>query len=407
MDQNIDYIGEYKGETYVKLQYNNDLTLTHNITRDTFRANDILKCLGSTKDLHNWLRLNATQEILEDIINDPPKDQTVKIPFGKNDLVYTMKGGDQRSLSGTYIHKILIYSIAQWASPVYSRKILNFLDKYFDNQRKKEYYKEFEEQHKELIIENNELKNTQEAKIKELQETNDKLIIENNELKIKQEAKIKELQEINNVLISENKEKDRIINEYITDLKGCKSYVLDMIKEIYGSVGVNELKKRCDDYCPVDKPDKYVAIVFSGIDLLTDKVNMYKNSIRLAASYIKPVKDLIVAQGVTDYRIIFWIDKHRNCKGYFYIRSFCGLKENLHGSKYKPGRDKIIYERCVSCAINCYRAIELKISKFMIGPKIRKFWIRSENIDKIVKLMDLATVDIVRNINEAQEALRI
>lgn len=407
MDQNIDYIGEYKGETYVKLQYNNDLTLTHNITRDTFRANDILKCLGSTKDLHNWLRLNTTQEILEDIINDPPKDQTVKIPFGKNDLVYTMKGGDQRSLSGTYIHKILIYSIAQWASPVYSRKILNFLDKYFDNQRKKEYYKEFEEQHKELIIENNELKNTQEAKIKELQETNDKLIIENNELKIKQEAKIKELQEINNVLISENKEKDRIINEYITDLKGCKSYVLDMIKEIYGSVGVNELKKRCDDYCPVDKPDKYVAIVFSGIDLLTDKVNMYKNSIRLAASYIKPVKDLIVAQGVTDYRIIFWIDKHRNCKGYFYIRSFCGLKENLHGSKYKPGRDKIIYERCVSCAINCYRAIELKISKFMIGPKIRKFWIRSENIDKIVKLMDLATVDIVRNINEAQEALRI
>lgn len=101
MTASIKYLGNYKGDEYELIKFNDVIQITHNITKDLYRSNDIMYSLKADKDIHNWTRSKSFKRIL----NGQP--------------VYTINGGIRRSLSGTYIHESLIKYFIQWVQPEY------------------------------------------------------------------------------------------------------------------------------------------------------------------------------------------------------------------------------------------------------------------------------------------------
>lgn len=110
-------------------QYNDDLRIIHSVEDDMFHAGSIIRALGSTKVVKDWLRNKQTAELLSGfesigefsyrhLFNEKPQFNNIKC------------------IRGTYIHRFLVNHFAIWISPRYAYKISLILDDHFELQRK-------------------------------------------------------------------------------------------------------------------------------------------------------------------------------------------------------------------------------------------------------------------------------
>jgi len=75
-------------------------------------AKQFLTSKGNPKDVSEWLNSKSTKEYIAEFRNFPITEK-----IGNGDLVVVRKGGDDKTLTGTWIHKKLIIAFARWLSP--------------------------------------------------------------------------------------------------------------------------------------------------------------------------------------------------------------------------------------------------------------------------------------------------
>mgnify|MGYP001059904798 CR=1 FL=1 len=134
---------EQINENYEWIQYNEHLRLIHSIKDDMYQMQSIINACNSRKEARHWFRNESTKEFLEAFDNELasgrkiPDDETEggrKIPPSKS---WEKRMELSPGLQGIYVHKLLVNHIAMWASPRYSIYIMMLLDKYYENERKK------------------------------------------------------------------------------------------------------------------------------------------------------------------------------------------------------------------------------------------------------------------------------
>ena len=115
-------------EDYEWLQYNEQLRIIHSINDDMFQLQSIVTACQSNKPARHWLENQNTKELLDEF----NKIVTVGIPtvVKRDDL--------PNGLRGYYVHRLLVNSVAMWASPKYSIHIMRLLDNYFEQQRQQQ-----------------------------------------------------------------------------------------------------------------------------------------------------------------------------------------------------------------------------------------------------------------------------
>lgn len=155
--------------------------------------------------------------------------------------------------------------------------------------------------------------------------------------------------------------------------------------------------------------DKAISHMMGKVQLLVNENKELKhtlNSVRtnlddfidMFLEYSSSISQNIVAQDVTDYYIKFWIASDDKLSSSVYIRTFCGLLENWHSTKYDHKKDTLIYDKVVSCSINMYRAaIKPILYKLATDVKYRKFQIKRSDIGILIELIDRNIQDITKN----------
>lgn len=110
-------------------QYNEDLKIIHSVEDDTFHAGSIIKSLGSTKRVNDWLSNKQTKELLSgfECLREFPQGLLITTHSQFNNV---------KCIEGTYIHRLLVNHFAMWISPKYAYKISLILDDHFELQRK-------------------------------------------------------------------------------------------------------------------------------------------------------------------------------------------------------------------------------------------------------------------------------
>ena len=110
-------------------QYNDDLRIIHSVEDDMFHAGSIVRALGSTKVVKDWLRNKQTTELIsgfESIGEFSHRRLSDEKPQFNN----------IKCIRGTYIHRLLVNHFAMWISPRYAYRISLILDDHFELQRK-------------------------------------------------------------------------------------------------------------------------------------------------------------------------------------------------------------------------------------------------------------------------------
>lgn len=152
-------------------RYNEDLRIIHSIEDDMFHAGSIVRALGSTKRINDWLSNKQTKELLSgfEYLREFPQvlltDQKTKI-------------NNVKIIEGTYIHRLLVNHFAMWISPRYAYKISILLDDRFELQRKVEENRALEDKNKTLLQKVDE----QTIRIEELMKRLDYTIDQNDDL---------------------------------------------------------------------------------------------------------------------------------------------------------------------------------------------------------------------------------
>lgn len=94
-----------------------------------FHAGSIIRALGSTKRINDWLSNKQTKELLSgfEYLREFPQ---VLLTTQKTKI------NNIKIIEGTYIHRFLVNHFAMWISPKYAYKISLILDDHFELQRK-------------------------------------------------------------------------------------------------------------------------------------------------------------------------------------------------------------------------------------------------------------------------------
>ena len=100
---------------YEFIQYNEQLRIIHCITDDTYQMQSIINSCHSNKLCADWFRNQSTKELLNEM-----EGMGIPIPSKRMNL--------SPGLQGYYVHRLLVNSVAMWASPRYSIYIFKLLD---------------------------------------------------------------------------------------------------------------------------------------------------------------------------------------------------------------------------------------------------------------------------------------
>ena len=125
-------------------QYNKDLRIIHCVEDDMFHANSIIKALGSSKRVNNWLRNAETIKLIEGF--ESLREFAQALLYTRHSQVNNVK-----CIEGTYIHRLLVNHFAIWVSPKYAYKISLVLDDHFELQRQVEENRALEDKNKTLL----------------------------------------------------------------------------------------------------------------------------------------------------------------------------------------------------------------------------------------------------------------
>ena len=145
---------------YEWIQYNNDLRIIRSKKDDMFQAQSILNALGSKKKVFHWLENTQTKELLKGF-----EEEFSSIGFPRDAKIKENRPNLPIHLRGLYVHRLLVNSVASWASPKYAIKIYRLLDSLFETERNEleaqivEKDAKIEQQQKQLEIKDNKIKN--------------------------------------------------------------------------------------------------------------------------------------------------------------------------------------------------------------------------------------------------------
>ena len=114
---------------YEYLQYNEHLKIIHSIKDDMYQMQSIINACQSSKRARAWFNNDSTKELIDEI--------------GLTENCHTKKLYENRenlpnNLKGYYVHRLLVNSVAIWASARYSYYIMKLLDNYFEQERTKQ-----------------------------------------------------------------------------------------------------------------------------------------------------------------------------------------------------------------------------------------------------------------------------
>ena len=143
---------------YEWIQYNNDLRIIRSKKDDMFHAQSILNALGSNKKLRNWFNNKETQDLIQGFKTELKINDDSKIIENRTDT--------PNGLRGYYVHRLLVNSVASWASPKYAIKIYRLLDSLFEMDRN-DLEAQIVEKNKEIEIKDNKIKKLQSRAVPE------------------------------------------------------------------------------------------------------------------------------------------------------------------------------------------------------------------------------------------------
>ncbi|KAK8893772.1 hypothetical protein M9Y10_022201 [Tritrichomonas musculus] len=131
-------------DDYEWIQYNKQLRIIHSIKDDMYQMKSIIIACESNKQSRHWFENSSTKELLTEF--EVEKRSVGILPDQK---LYENRINLQNDLKGYYVHRLLVNSVAMWASPRYSFRIFKLLDEIASDERN-ELIKMVEE--KETII---------------------------------------------------------------------------------------------------------------------------------------------------------------------------------------------------------------------------------------------------------------
>ena len=140
---------------YEWIQYNNDLRIIRSIHDDMFQAQSILNALGSKKRIKHWFENKQTQELIQGF-----EEEKVSAGIPANASVTENRTDLPNHLRGLYVHRLLVNSVASWASPKYAIKIYRLLDSLFEMDRN-DLEAQIDEKNKEIEIKNSKIEQQQ------------------------------------------------------------------------------------------------------------------------------------------------------------------------------------------------------------------------------------------------------
>ena len=173
-------------------------------------CNDAITKNGNKKEFKEWLKINNSKFLIEEISSDggiPPSELLIQIKSGSKKLT---------EIRGTYAHPDLIPHIASWASPQFAVRISKIVNKYLIKKALKE---------KEKLIKK------KDDKIDKLNNKIDELLTNNKELLTNN----KEMLSNNKDLLKKNDKMDKRIRRLLTkndDLYDQNDEIINMIDTI-------------------------------------------------------------------------------------------------------------------------------------------------------------------------------
>ena len=122
-------VSEPINDDYEWIQYNSKLRIIHSIKDDYFQMQSILTACNAsdTKHADDWFKNQSTIELLSEISRDREFSGSLKPYENRKNL--------PNGLRGWYCHRLLVNSVAMWASPRYSIYIMKLLDDLFAKER--------------------------------------------------------------------------------------------------------------------------------------------------------------------------------------------------------------------------------------------------------------------------------
>jgi len=93
---------------------------------------DISVKVKKQKQLRDWTRLQASQELIKAVEEEIKPDEGIPA----SGMIEIKGGGDKQFLQGTYVHRYLITHISSWASPKIAIQVSKIVDEYNINKIK-------------------------------------------------------------------------------------------------------------------------------------------------------------------------------------------------------------------------------------------------------------------------------
>ena len=111
---------------YEYIQYNKQLRIIHSIDDDMYQVQSIIAACHENKRANDYIRTKDTQALVKrfyqkkQLMGSLPYDNRVNVP---------------NHLKGYYVHRVLVYDVARWASPDYALDIFMMLDEIAASER--------------------------------------------------------------------------------------------------------------------------------------------------------------------------------------------------------------------------------------------------------------------------------
>lgn len=128
--QTINLVREPINDDYEWIQYNNELRVIRSVHDDMYQIQSIIEACHSTKQARHWFNNASTKELLRSFDRHHASGRI--LPVTKP---YDYRNNMSNGLRGYYIHRLLVNSVAMWASPTYSVKVLLMLDEIATQER--------------------------------------------------------------------------------------------------------------------------------------------------------------------------------------------------------------------------------------------------------------------------------
>lgn len=118
-------------DNYEWIQYNKQLRIIHSIKDDMYQIQSIINACDSIKQAYHWFENSSTKELLSEF---ELEKSTLGIP--REAKTYENRKNLAPGLKGYYVHRLLVNTVAMWASPRYSIRIFKLLDEIATDERK-------------------------------------------------------------------------------------------------------------------------------------------------------------------------------------------------------------------------------------------------------------------------------